>query len=273
MLGKGQTTRCYDGRGSSICKFAQRVIENAAMPDDVRYPYSEFLAVISHEFRTPLAALKASIELLQREARSLSPQETDTLLGSLHLSVSSLQTLVDNLLETARIESGRFSLSRRVIAFNDVLAESLHIMQPLIDRRQQALTLSVPFFVPPVEGDPVRLVQVIVNLLSNACNYSPIGETIDLRLEVGAAELRLNVEDRGMGVPEDVRSQLFHRFVRRDTGMDDAGVGLGLSVVKAIIEGHGGRVGVESRAGGGSIFWFTLPIVSQPQRIEGVVGS
>lgn len=230
------------------------------MPDDSRYLYSEFLAIISHEFRTPLAGLKASIELLQREARYLSPQDMEGLLGSLHLSVSSLQTLVDNLLESARIDSGHFAVSRRVMALNDALAGAIRVMQPLIHRRGQSFTVAEPFVIPPVYADPVRLVQVIVNLLSNACTYSPLGTTIDLGIEVNADTIRVSVADRGDGVPEALRDQLFRPFVRHDSGSSDtAGVGLGLSVVKAIIDGHGGQVGVEPRDIGGSVFWFTLP--------------
>ena len=237
-----------------------QIIEPSTMSDPSFRQYSEFLATITHEFRTPLAGMKASIELLQRDVRYLSPQEMDDLLGSLHLSVSSLQTLVDNLLESARIESGHFTLSRRAIGFNDVLAQAIRIMQPLLDRRQQTLTLELPFVIPMVTADPVRLVQVIVNLLSNACSYSPLGETIDLSIQLRDGSLYFNVADRGAGVPPELSDHLFRRFVRHDVGGDnEAGVGLGLSVVKAIIEGLGGVVGVDARTDGGSIFWFTLP--------------
>jgi two-component system, OmpR family, sensor histidine kinase KdpD len=230
------------------------------MPDYSQYPFSEFLAIISHEFRTPLAGLKASIELLQGEARYLTPQDMERLLGSLHLSVSSLQTLVDNLLESARIDSGHFTVSRRVMALNEALAGAIRIMQPLIRRRGQSFTVAEPFAIPPVYADPVRLVQVIVNLLSNACTYSPLGTIIDLGIEFNGETIRVSVADRGDGVPEAMRDQLFRPFVRHDSGSSDsAGVGLGLSVVKAIIDGHGGQVGVEPRELGGSVFWFTLP--------------
>ncbi|MFN8530213.1 MAG: HAMP domain-containing sensor histidine kinase [Anaerolineae bacterium] len=224
-------------------------------------PFSEFLASITHEFRTPLSGMKATIELLQRDAHYLSPAELDELLGSLHLSVSSLQTLVDNLLETAKIDSGHFVLRRRTASFNAVLVEALHIMQPLIDRRDQTLTLSEPFSLPPLLLDPVRMVQVIVNLLSNASAYSPLGESIDLTVRLENAALWFDIADRGSGIEPEARDYLFQRFVRANSdGQNDGGVGLGLSVVKAIIEGHGGQIRVESRPGSGSIFSFRLPI-------------
>lgn len=227
-------------------------------------PYSEFLATITHEFRTPLAGLRASIELLQRDVHYLSRQETDELIGSLYLSVGSLETLVDNLLESARIESGHFSLKRRRISPNDVLSEAIRITQPLLERRQQTLALAEPILLPTLNADPVRLVQVIVNLLSNACNYSPFGTEIEIMLAIPTPEtLSISVADRGSGVSEEIKERLFQRFVRYDVGNEnEAGIGLGLAVVKAIVEGHGGAVGVNQRDGGGSIFWFTLPLAA-----------
>jgi signal transduction histidine kinase len=234
-------------------------IHNLHAPDPNLY--SEFLASITHEFRTPLAGLQASIELLQADFRYLTAHEMDELLGSMHLSVSSLQTLVDNLLESARIESGHFSLTRRSVRLNDILSESIQIMQPLIDRRQQALTLAQPLVVPMVQADPIRMIQVMVNLLSNACSYSPLGANIDIQVEHDAEHVRVSVQDRGMGIPDAIQAQLFQRFERHDVdGVNESGVGLGLAVVKAIIDGHGGQVGAESRAGGGSVFWFMLPL-------------
>lgn len=223
--------------------------------------HSYFLAHISHEFRTPLAGLNASIELLMDEIGHLSPTEIDELLGSIHLSAAGLQALVDNLLESVNIEAGRFTVHQRPANINQVLANAIRMMQPLLDRRRQSLSLSEPLRVPVVQADPTRLTQVVINLLSNASKYSPQAETIDLALSLEAGLLRLAVADRGPGVPAEERENLFSRFVRlAQHDRDQAGMGLGLSVVKAIIEEHHGQVGVSERPGGGSIFWFTLPV-------------
>jgi two-component system phosphate regulon sensor histidine kinase PhoR len=223
--------------------------------------HSYFLANISHEFRTPLAGLNASIELLLDEAGYLSPDEMDELLNSIHLSTSGLQALVDNLLESVNIEGGHFSIRRRPVEFNQVLASAIRVMQPLLDRRQQSLSLSAPLLIPPFEADPTRLSQVLINLISNASKYGPLNSTIDLAVEQVDNHLRISVADRGPGIAPADRAALFHRFLRLSTqSTDQYGIGLGLSVVKAIIEGHGGVVGVDERPGGGSIFWFTIPL-------------
>jgi len=223
--------------------------------------HSYFLAHISHEFRTPLSGLIASIELLKDEIGYLSPAEVDELLNSIHLSASGMKALVDNLLESVNIEAGHFTIHRRPTELNRVLADVIHMMQPLLDRRQQALSLTEPFQLPPVNADPTRLTQVMINLLSNASKYSPLEGTIDLAVQRHGDALQIAVADRGPGIPPAERDALFKRFVRlnaRDS--EQAGMGLGLSVVKAIVEQHGGQVGVDERPGGGSIFWFTLPL-------------
>jgi signal transduction histidine kinase len=220
-----------------------------------------FLANISHEFRTPLSALHASVELLLEEMGVLSMAEMRELLNSVHRSVTGLQTLIDNLLESSRIEAGRFSIRRRPSDLTAIIAEAVHMTGPLLERRHQNLAVSEPPDLPTIEADPTRLTQVLVNLLSNASKYSPVGAPVDLEVTQADGQLRVVVADRGAGISPADQSSLFRRFVRLDAqDGTQYGVGLGLSVVKAIVEEHGGTTGVDARPGGGSAFWFTLPI-------------
>jgi PAS domain S-box-containing protein len=227
----------------------------------VRNFLSYFLANISHEFRTPLSALNASVELLLEELDDLSKEDISNLLNSIHMSVTGLQALIDNLLESMNIEAGRFKIRRRRTDFNDIIIDAVQMMQPLLDRRDQKLHLKIDGQIPEVRVDPTRLTQVLVNLLSNASKYSPISAPIHLALEHGLDDvLRVSVSDRGPGILPKDREDVFRRFVRlEDHNEAQYGVGLGLSVVKAIIEEHGGEVGIEGRPDGGSIFWFELP--------------
>jgi signal transduction histidine kinase len=226
-----------------------------------------FLANMSHEFRTPLSALRISIELLQENWRYLSFSEMDELLTSIYLSTTTLQNLIDNLLESSKIEANYMELRRRPSHLNAILAEAVRVMQPLLQRRQQSLSLLQPLSMPIIDVDPVRVVQVVVNLLSNASKYSPVGSPIDFIIENSDdnAHVRIEIIDRGPGIPMQQRREIFQRFVRLNSTeyssqtSSEYGSGLGLSVVKAIIEGHGGQVGVDSREEIGSIFWFTLP--------------
>jgi PAS domain S-box-containing protein len=223
---------------------------------------SYFLANISHEFRTPLSALNASVELMLDEIELLNKSEINELLNSIHRSVTGLQTLIDNLLESTRIQAGRYHILRQLIEFGDVVKEATRIMKPLLERRRQELIIKQSDPDQVVLIDPTRMTQVLVNLLSNASKYSPMDSSIELIIsKVNASSLEVQVADRGIGIsPTDV-DNIFRRFVRlSDQDGAQYGIGLGLSVVKAIIDEHHGEVGVRTNPGGGSIFWFRIPI-------------
>jgi PAS domain S-box-containing protein len=224
-----------------------------------------FLANVAHEFRTPLAALAASIELLLDQASDLTPEELHELLISLHLGTLGLQTLVDNLLESASLEAGRFHISPRTADLGAIVAEVAETMQPLLTKYEQNLIVELPMHIPVIRADPRRTVQVLVNLLANASKYGPPEAEIQLKVSVSDTEACLSVADRGPGISADARADLFRRFVYPEEGSNTshAGAGLGLSVVKAIVEAHGGQVGVNDRPGGGSVFWFTLPLAQE----------
>lgn len=222
----------------------------------------DFLANIAHEFRTPLSALAASIELLMDQAPDLSEQELQILLSSLHLGALGLQTLVDNLLESASIEAGRFHVSPRCSDLSGIITRATQTMQPLLEKYRQHLVVEIPISIPDVFADARRVEQVIVNLLSNASKYGPTDAQIKITAKREQDFVRVQVSDRGPGITMDQREQVFYRFTRPGSATDSAkvGAGLGLSVVKAIVEAHGGKVGVEDHATGGSVFWFTLPV-------------
>ena len=225
--------------------------------------HSYFLANTTHEFRTPLSTLNASMELLLDEAENLSVAEMRELLKPSHLSLVSLQTLVDNLLESSRIEAGHFTIRHKAVNFYQLLPEALHIVRPLLERRRQVVRLTSGTAVAELTADPTRLTQVLVNLLTNASKYSPQGTTIELFINQGDEMLRVGVADNGPGIPAGEEANLFRRFVRLATAdTEQYGVGLGLYVVKTAIEAHGGRVGVENRPSGGALFWFELPLAT-----------
>ncbi len=240
------------------------VFRDVSEEEAVHRLLGHFLANVAHEFRTPLSALAASVELLLDQAPDLSPGELGELLTSLHLGVLGLQTLIDNLLESANIETGHFHVRPRPSSLGDMIAEAIAMMQPLLDKHGQRLVVELPAAIPVVHADPRRTVQVLVNLLSNASKYGPDDAVIDVRATVEKEWVRVAVADSGPGVPFEQRKNLFRRFVHPRSGGNSAqvGIGLGLSVVKAIIEAHGGEVGIDDRPGGGATFWFTLPLVS-----------
>lgn len=237
------------------------VIRDVTIEDAAQRLRSYFLANISHEFRTPLSALKASVELLLDGVESFTPSETLELVRSVHFSVTSLQTLVDNLLESVSIEAGRFHIRRRPTDIRILVSDAATLMKPLLERRNQKLVTHFPDRLPALSADPMRLTQVLVNLLSNASKYGPADEPIELVVSLEPEAVKVSVSDRGSGIPLDEKANIFHRFIRLD-GKDNSqyGVGLGLAVVKTIVESHGGSVGLEERRGGGSTFWFSIPL-------------
>lgn len=223
---------------------------------------THFLASMSHEFRTPLAGMEASMELLQQNLRSLSPEEMQQLLNSVQLSLSMLHQLIDNLLESSKLEANHFALNRRMTEVELLLGEAIRLTEPMIVRRQQRLSLEVPLELPLVQVDPTRSIQMLVNLLSNASKYSPVGELIDIMVGLEQGVLRVSIADRGRGIMPEKRNSIFVPFIRLEPeAYQEHGSGLGLSVVKAIAEAHHGQVGVEAREGGGSVFWVTLPLM------------
>ena len=241
------------------------VIRDISEEEAVHRLLGYFIANVAHELRTPLTALEASIELLMDPVDDLNPEEKLDLYNSLHLGILGLHTLVDNLLESANIEARRFRISPRGADLRLIVSEAMQTMAPLLLKYEQKLTVELPMDLPAVRVDIHRIVQVLVNLISNANKYGPPGKEICLEVTTNPQFVRLAVKDYGPGIPPEHHENMFRRFVfpQEDSEVSQAGAGLGLSVVKAIIEAHGGEVGVEDRPGGGSVFWFTLPIYGE----------
>lgn len=240
------------------------VFRDISDSERIHHLLGQFLANITHEFRTPLSALAASTELLVEQAAELSPDELHELLNSLHLGILGLQTLIDNLLESASMEAGRFRVYPRASDMGRIVADAVMMLRPLLSKYGHQVHVDLPTQLPPVLVDPRRTTQVMVNLLSNAIKYSPDATHIDIATAVVNGSVRVAVADRGPGVPPGYRPELFRRLVHPGTDSTRAqyGVGLGLSVVKAIVEAQGGQVGVEDHPEGGSVFWFTAPVAS-----------
>jgi signal transduction histidine kinase len=221
-----------------------------------------FLANVSHEFKTPLAALRAAIELLATEQPRLSTEELRELMDSILLGVLRLEELVDNLLSSASIQAGQFEVRPRPVDLGAIVEDVLLTTRPLLALRGQSLALDIPPDLPPVQADPRRLTQVLVNLISNASKYGPARRPIRLQAmwtrDTGPT-VTVRVSDEGPGIPPEKRAQLFQPFRRPADESGQSGVGLGLSIVKTIVERHQGQVGVDSDERG-TTFWFTLPL-------------
>jgi two-component system, OmpR family, sensor histidine kinase ResE len=243
------------------------VIRDVTNEEYIHRLLGDFMANITHEFRTPLAALEASSELLLDNLKSLSQAEIEELLVSLNLGITNLQALIDNLIEAASIEAGRFKVSLQPISFDAILREAQEFIQPLAKKyalRLDILTATEPVI---VLADQRRTVQVLVNLLSNAIKHSPENGLIQVNHFIDDGKLHIEVVDEGGGIPMEQRDNLFRRFAHLDVPNERAkqGAGLGLSVVKEIVEAQRGEVGFTDLPNGGTSFWFTLPLVNGSQ--------
>jgi K+-sensing histidine kinase KdpD len=220
------------------------------------------LANISHEFRTPLAAQLASIELLQENLHELPREQLEELVSSLRRGSLRLTRLIDNLLESVRIESGQLAIRQQDLELADVVRDAVELVGSLFAQRGQTLAIDVPEGL-AVVGDAPRLVQAFVNLLANANKFGPDGSTVRVAARVEGREALVTIDDAGPGVLENERGSIFDRFYRAaDQEPDPRGLGLGLWIVKSIVERHGGRVAAMRTDDGWSRFEVALPTAS-----------
>ncbi len=244
------------------------VIRDVSNEEYIHRLLGDFMSNITHEFRTPLAALEASSELLLDNLPSLSRAEIQELLVSLNLGIINLQTLIDNLIEAASIEAGRFKVSLQTVPFDAILKYALGVILPLAEKYSLKV-VSQPAHDPIlVMADHRRTVQALVNLLSNAVKHSPENGCIQIKHNIVRDQLRVEIIDEGIGVPPGQRNNLFRRFSHLDSSNERArqGAGLGLSVVREIVEAQQGEVGITDLPEGGTSFWFTLPLADGSDR-------
>jgi PAS domain S-box-containing protein len=241
------------------------VLRDVTNEEAIRRLLGDFLANITHEFRTPLTAQAVSIELLLDELDDLDPGELRELLTAHYLGVMSLQTLIDNLLEGASIEAGRFRVSPEPMELPEVIAKASQTMQPLMEKYGLQLQVDLPDDLPLVRADARRTSQVLVNLLSNATKWSARGSTIRLSAGADELEVRISIADQGPGIPAEQKGELFTWLpnYQSKNPRAESGAGLGLSVVRTIVEAQGGRVGVEDGSDQGAVFWFTIPVLEK----------
>jgi len=224
---------------------------------------SEFTSTLSHELRTPLTSILGSLQLLQSGALGDLEQEQNELVGVAERNGQRLLDLINEVLDIEKIESGRVALVPEPIALDALLEESLRLNQGFADRFKVRLALAGEVPQVTVRGDRKRLMQVMTNLLSNAAKFSPPNGTVEVAVRRTDGNVRVEVGDRGPGIPEKFRNRIFGRFAQADSADSriKGGTGLGLAISKRLVEMMQGRVGFEDRAGGGTSFFFELPVM------------
>ncbi|MGB5102575.1 MAG: ATP-binding protein [Steroidobacteraceae bacterium] len=237
-----------------------QVMRDETEIEAVRRARDSILANISHEFRTPLAAQQASIELLRDGLAEMPREQLEELVESLQRGTLRLTRLIDNLLESVRIESGQLAIRRQPVDLAQIVEDAEELVAGLFTQRHQLLQVDLPGDLPLIPGDAQRLTQVVTNLLANANKFSPDGSAVVLGAAHGAGLVSLWVEDEGPGVPHSDAGAIFERFYRSAAQEPEpGGLGLGLWIVKSIVERHGGSIGVERMDAGRTRFTVTLP--------------
>jgi K+-sensing histidine kinase KdpD len=238
-----------------------QVLRDETELESARRARDGVLANISHEFRTPLAAQLASIELLQDGLEHMTTAEQRELFHNLERGVLRLMRLIDNLLESVRIEAGQLGIRAQTIQLPEIADEAAALVKPLLAQRRQSIVSEWPAEFPAIVGDGQRLVQVFVNLLANASKFAPEGSVIRMGGALEESRVAAWVEDEGTGVTDADPSTVFERFRRSgDVEPDAPGLGLGLWIVRSIIERHGGEIRMERTAENRTRFLLRLPL-------------
>ena len=228
----------------------------------------EFLAMLGHELRNPLSPITTALELMKLRADGQASREQEII----ERQVKHLTRLVDDLLDVSKITRGKVELKREVIEIADVLARAVEIASFLFEERSHRLTIDAPPTGLKLKGDPVRLAQVVANLLTNAARYTNVGGTISLSARRDAELIVISVADNGSGISADMLTHIFEPFVqgKRTQERAEGGLGLGLALVKNLVSLHGGEVDAQSDGPGlGSVFSIRLPALPDGNLTEG----
>jgi signal transduction histidine kinase len=226
----------------------------------------EFVGLISHELRTPLSSILGYLELMRDDEEHPLSEEQEQFLGVAERNAHRLLRLVGDLLFTAQVESGKFPLDLKDVELEHIVTAAVESARPAATAAGITITEVVEDTTPITYGDPVRLGQVCDNLISNAIKFTPKGGTVSVVLRQTETDALIIFRDTGMGIPESEIDQLFSRFFRATTATRNAvpGVGLGLTISKAIVTAHHGELDVQSEEGVGTEFIVSLPLVARP---------
>ncbi len=225
----------------------------------------DFYSMVAHDLRSPLTAILLRSSLIRRGKHGILPAGLLGDIEKIESTIHSLVALINDFLDLARLQGAGLKLAREELDVVAVVEEALDELRPLADASGLTLQLSVPIERIRVLGDRRRLGQVLANLLSNAIKFTSAGGWLRVQVAEGNGSVQVGIQDNGPGIPAEDLPTLFDRFTRaRSTEHKVVGTGLGLMIVRQIVEAHGGRVWVESKLGQGSAFWFEIPKPSAP---------
>jgi PAS domain S-box-containing protein len=222
---------------------------------------TEFISTVSHELRTPLTSIRGSLGLIAGGVAGEAPEAVKNLVGIAKNNCERLIRLINDILDSEKIESGKMSLDLQVVDIKQLVQQALAANEGFAGQHRVTLLLRAPDEPLQVCIDSDRLTQVVTNLLSNAVKFSPPERAVEVRVSRVAQQVRVEVADHGPGIPEEFRGRIFQKFSQADSSdsRQKGGTGLGLNISRALIEKMGGQIGFSSEAGAGATFFFELP--------------
>jgi len=251
--------------GAAFNEMAGELELEASKRDQLDRLKDEFVLTASHELRSPLTSVQGFAELLMLERDSLTDKQVETVEIILD-NCRHLARLLNDLLDLARSDAGRLAITPKPTAVAALIDDAVRTMRAQTETAHQTLTQRVEPGLPLVDVEADRIRQILVNLLTNAHEYSPKGASIEVTARPRGAEVEIAVTDDGPGIPESQLDLIFQRFTRGDAGLTQrvGGTGLGLAISKSLVELHGGTIEAESSLGVGSTFRFRLPAARMP---------
>ncbi len=238
------------------------ILHDLSKEEELEKMKLDFVSMASHELRTPLTSIIGYLSVFNEENKDKLPKEELDLTDKAEISAKQLLFLVQNLLNVNKIEREEMSVSPQVMDYLPLATKAIEDLKAQANQKQIILTLKAPPTLPKVIADPIRIAEVVTNLIANAINYTGAGGKVELSIESTADSVTTCVTDTGVGIPKDAIPHLFTKFFRvsNQTQQASKGTGLGLYISKSIIEKLNGKIWVESIEGKGSKFYFTLPI-------------
>jgi PAS domain S-box-containing protein len=240
-------------------------LENITQRRQMEQMKREFISTVSHELRTPLTSIRGSLGLIEGGVMGKLPDKANAMVKIAYQNSERLVRIINDILDVEKIESGKLELHIQPVAVAHLLQQALEVNQGYAQRHQVRFVLEAAPQGEVVLGDPDRLMQVMANLLSNAAKFSPAGAEVTVRARVQGAVARVEVEDRGSGIPQEFRSRIFEKFAQADasTSRRFEGTGLGLSITRQLLQAMHGTIGFNSVMGAGTTFYFDLPRADQ----------
>lgn len=222
----------------------------------------EFVSTVSHELRTPLTAIRGALGLVAADAVGALPQRAkDMTLIALN-NCDRLARLINDILDIEKIESGKLVFEMRPVEISQLIRETVQATKAYAQKYEVSIVVARRLPQVEVIGDKDRLIQVLTNLISNACKFSAAKASVRVSLNLLEEYAQIVVEDKGRGIPVGFQSQIFEKFCQADASdtREKGGTGLGLNISRAIVEQHGGKIEFESHEGLGTRFWIKLPL-------------